>query len=38
MTVPVRRMLSEFSPPHEIRPIAPWVQVWLSPAHITMPG
>ena len=38
MTVPVRRMFSEFSPPHEIRPIAPCVQVWLSPAHSTMPG
>ena len=38
MTVPVRRMFSEFSPPHEIRPIAPCVQVWLSPAQSTMPG
>ena len=38
MTVPVRRMFSEFSPPHEIWPIAPCVQVWLSPAQSTMPG
>ena len=38
MTVPVRRMFSEFSPPQEIRPIAPCVQVWLSPAQSTMPG
>ena len=38
MTVPVRRTFAEFSPPHEIRPIAPCVQVWLSPAQRTMPG
>ena len=38
MTVPVRRTFSEFSPPQEIRPIAPCVQVWLSPAQSTMPG
>ena len=38
MTVPVRRMLPEFSPPQEMSPIAPCVQVWLSPAQSTMPG
>ena len=38
MTVPVRSTKPVSSPPHEIKPIAPCVHVWLSPAHSSIPG